>query len=134
MINFLKKRLLSLRRDAVMLVFAVRDPRTPFKLKLAALGAAGYLITPIDLIPITIPVAGLIDDLIIVPAIVGAVARRLPDGVHEDAGMKADQWIGRHFQHPVRLILIVLAILIVVWIALLALAIWLLALVFGRLF
>ena len=47
---------------------AARDPRTPLMAKLLAGAVAAYAFSPIDLIPDFIPVLGLIDDFLIVPA------------------------------------------------------------------
>jgi uncharacterized membrane protein YkvA (DUF1232 family) len=43
-----------------------RDPRVPRRRKLLLIGLAGYLALPIDLVPDFIPVAGQLDDAIVV--------------------------------------------------------------------
>ncbi|KKC26537.1 membrane protein [Sphingomonas sp. SRS2] len=58
----------SLKRDVVALWIAARDPRTPLSAKLLAGAVAAYALSPIDLIPDAIPLLGLLDDLLIVPA------------------------------------------------------------------
>ncbi|MCM0019993.1 MAG: YkvA family protein [Tagaea sp.] len=57
-----------LKRDVGALWLAARDPRTPALAKFVALATAAYALSPIDLIPDFIPVLGLLDDLILVPA------------------------------------------------------------------
>ena len=57
----------SVKRDALALWIAARDPRTPWFAKALALAVAAYAFSPIDLIPDFIPVIGYLDDLIIVP-------------------------------------------------------------------
>jgi len=53
--------------DCFMLVTRLaRDPRVPRRRKLLLLGLAGYLALPFDLVPDFIPVAGQLDDAIIV--------------------------------------------------------------------
>ena len=47
---------------------AARDPRVTVGAKLLAGAVAAYALSPIDLIPDAIPVIGLLDDLLIVPA------------------------------------------------------------------
>jgi uncharacterized membrane protein YkvA (DUF1232 family) len=53
--------------DCILLVTRLlRDPRVPQRRKLLLLGLAGYLALPFDLVPDFIPVAGQLDDAIIV--------------------------------------------------------------------
>src|SRR2546427_9358220 len=53
--------------DCIVLVTRLaRDPRVPRSRKLLLLGLAGYLALPFDLIPDFIPVAGQLDDAIVV--------------------------------------------------------------------
>ncbi|HEX8364805.1 MAG TPA: DUF1232 domain-containing protein [Allosphingosinicella sp.] len=58
----------ALKRDAVALWIAARDPRVPWHAKAVAGAVAAYALSPIDLIPDLIPVLGYLDDLLIVPA------------------------------------------------------------------
>jgi len=44
----------------------VKDPRVPRRSKLVLLAAVGYVISPIDILPEMIPVAGILDDLFLV--------------------------------------------------------------------
>ncbi len=68
-----------IRRDALALWIAARDPRTPWHAKALAACVAAYAFSPIDLIPDFIPVLGLVDDLVIVPLGILLVARLVPD-------------------------------------------------------
>ena len=53
--------------DCLVLVHRLlRDPRVPRRWKLALLGLVGYLALPFDLVPDFIPVAGQLDDAIVV--------------------------------------------------------------------
>lgn len=53
--------------DCIVLVTRLaRDPRVPRRRKLVLLGLVGYLALPFDLVPDFIPVAGQLDDAIIV--------------------------------------------------------------------
>ena len=57
---------------------AARDERTPLAAKLLAGAVAAYALSPIDLIPDFIPVLGLLDDLLIVPAGIWLVLKLIP--------------------------------------------------------
>lgn len=46
----------ALKRQALVVWFAARDPRTPLFPRLLALAVAAYALSPIDLIPDFIPV------------------------------------------------------------------------------
>lgn len=115
--DFLKRRFITFRRDALMLWYAFRDSRTPFVLKAASLLTALYLLSPFDLIPITIPILGVLDDLVIVPIAVSFLSKRLPDGVREDARIQADRWIARWVKRPLLAALVIFGVLLAVWAA-----------------
>jgi len=82
----------AVRRDAHAIYLAARDPRVPWYAKALAACVAGYALSPIDLIPDFIPVLGYLDDLIIVPLGILAVARLIPPAVlaeHRAAALAA---------------------------------------------
>jgi len=68
----------NLKRDAIALFLASRDPRTPWQAKVLAGLVAAYVLSPIDLIPDFIPVVGYLDELILVPVGIWAVVRLVP--------------------------------------------------------
>lgn len=57
---------------------AARDPRTPWHARVLGLAITAYALSPIDLIPDFIPVLGLLDDLLLVPAGVWLALRLIP--------------------------------------------------------
>ncbi len=71
----------SLKRDTHAVWLAARDPRTPWYAKALGLAVAAYALSPIDLIPDFIPVLGLLDDLLIVPAGLWLTLRLVPPEV-----------------------------------------------------
>ena len=54
------------------------DPRTPVSAKIFLGLAIGYLCMPSDLVPDFIPVLGHLDDVVLVPALVYAALRLIP--------------------------------------------------------
>lgn len=67
-----------LKLDVVAIWLAARDPWVPWRAKAIAGIVAAYALSPIDLIPDFIPVLGLVDDLLIVPAGIWLAVRLIP--------------------------------------------------------
>jgi uncharacterized membrane protein YkvA (DUF1232 family) len=59
----------------VLLHVLLRDPRVPRRRKLLLAALLGYLTMPIDLVPDFIPIAGQLDDAIVVALVVRSVLR-----------------------------------------------------------
>jgi uncharacterized membrane protein YkvA (DUF1232 family) len=74
----------SVKRDAVAVWIAARDPRVPWYAKVVAAATAAYALSPIDLIPDFIPVIGYLDDLVIVPLGIALTIRMIPEGLMEE--------------------------------------------------
>lgn len=86
-----RQRLRALKRDALTVYFAARDPRLPWPLRWLVLAIAAYALSPIDLIPDFIPVRGYLDDLILVPLGVALVVRLTPPAILADARARAER-------------------------------------------
>lgn len=72
----------------ILLQRLLRDERVPRRRKALLVGAAGYLALPFDLVPDFIPVAGQLDDALIV----GLVLRQVLRGAGE--GIVREHWPG----------------------------------------
>jgi uncharacterized membrane protein YkvA (DUF1232 family) len=68
---------------AVLFSRLLRDPRLPRRDKLLVAALLPYLLSPIDLIPDFIPVAGQLDDAVIVALVLRRVVRSRPELVEE---------------------------------------------------
>lgn len=55
----------KLQKEAYVFYFAFKHPETPWYARLIAACAAGYLLSPIQIIPSFIPVIGFMDDLVV---------------------------------------------------------------------
>ena len=84
----LKQRARQLKSEAQVLMIAYKDKRTPLSAKILIGITVGYLLCPIDLIPDFIPVLGLLDDVIIVPALIALSIKLIPQTVLIDAREK----------------------------------------------
>ena len=67
-----------IKADLAALWLASRDGRTPAAAKILAAITVSYALSPIDLIPDFIPVLGLLDDLLLVPAGIWLAIRLIP--------------------------------------------------------
>jgi len=85
LLSNLKSRAKKLKSEAQVLMLAYKDKRTPATAKVLIGITVGYLLSPIDLIPDFIPVLGLLDDLIIVPALIALSIKLIPATVLDDA-------------------------------------------------
>ena len=79
----------ALKRQVALVRLATADPRVPWPAKLLAACILAYALSPIDLIPDFIPVLGLLDDLLLVPAGIWLVLRLIPAAVMADLQDKA---------------------------------------------
>jgi uncharacterized membrane protein YkvA (DUF1232 family) len=89
------ERARSLKRDAVALALALRDPRVPWYVKVLGAGIVAYALSPIDLIPDFIPVLGYLDELVLLPLGLLLVARLIPPGILEEHRAAAAAIIAR---------------------------------------
>ncbi len=104
----------SIKRDAITLWLAARDPRTPWYAKALAALVAAYALSPIDLIPDFIPVLGYLDDLLIVPLGIMAVVALVPDELMTELRAKAAEMAERPVSR------VAAAVFIAIWIAAIA--------------
>lgn len=68
----------ALKRDAIAILLALRDPRTPRLAKVTGFLTCAYAFSPIDLIPDFLPVVGQLDDLLLVPIGILLTRRLIP--------------------------------------------------------
>jgi uncharacterized membrane protein YkvA (DUF1232 family) len=116
-----RKRARQLKLEVYTLYLAYRDPRVPWYAKVFAACVAGYVFSPIDLIPDVIPILGYLDELVLIPLAVLAARRMIPPEVLDDCRARAETVMreGR----PVNRI--AAAVVVVIWIALAGMATWL---------
>ncbi len=102
------------RRDLAVLFMAAKEPRTPGRVRVLLLLTILYLLSPIDLIPDTIPVVGVLDDAVLVPAAVAGLLHLVPQDVRQRSEQQAD-WLLRHGGT----VLVLAGVIVVLWLALL---------------
>ncbi len=108
----LKTKAKLIKRQSMVLYFAVRDPRTPIGVKLLAGAIVAYALSPIDLIPDFIPILGYLDEIILLPLAIAFALRLLPERVLHDAKVQAESALSRPKNYKAA------AIIVLIWIAL----------------
>ena len=100
-----------LKKEILILYYAMKDKRTTLLSKIPALVSVLYLLSPIDLIPDFIPFAGYVDDLVVVPLLLNLSIRLLPEEVREESMVLASRNKRKFQLIGVAIIIILLALL-----------------------
>lgn len=77
---------------ALVLYYTLQSDKVSVKDKAVIIGALGYLISPLDLIPDAFPIAGLTDDLTVLLFVLKKVWGDVSEDVKEKAKAKLSQW------------------------------------------
>lgn len=83
---------------ALILFYALKSPDTSAADRTIIIGALGYFILPVDLVPDFIPVAGYGDDLGALLWAVARVAKNITPAVKQQAKDKLHDWFGDYDQ------------------------------------
>ena len=101
----------ALKRESLALYYAARYARTPWYVKLIAGAIVAYALSPLDLIPDFIPVLGLLDELLLLPAGIWLALRLVPEPVLAESRMRADAALERPTSRTAAVVIVL------VWIA-----------------
>jgi len=85
----IKERVAQLKTDVPAAFLALKRKETPPLAKALIAFAVAYALSPIDLIPDFIPVLGLLDDVIILPALIALAVKTIPPEVMEECRKEA---------------------------------------------
>ena len=77
---------------ALILFYMLQSNKVSTRDKAVIIGALGYLISPLDVIPDTIPLAGLSDDLAVLIYVLHKVWGETNDDIREKAKSKLSKW------------------------------------------
>lgn len=81
-------------RRALTLYYAAQSPTTPAWARAVVVGALGYFIALIDVVPDLTPVLGYTDDLGVLAAALVAIARSVTPEIEARAARRAAEWLG----------------------------------------
>ena len=92
--KFGRKAGIKVTYAALLLYYVLKNPATSSKDRAKIIGALGYFILPIDLIPDFIPIAGYTDDLAALVWGVYCVIKGITPEVKASAALKLHEWFG----------------------------------------
>lgn len=95
--NVAKKVGATVIRPVFLLYYLLQDKNTPVRHKAYIIGALGYFILPIDLVPDTLlPVIGFTDDLAVLKLILSLVKDSITPAIRNRADLKISELFGTH--------------------------------------
>ena len=94
--KYAKKAGLKVAYLAVLLYYVLKNPDTPNRDKAVIVGALGYFILPVDLMPDLIPGLGLADDFSALVLAFRAVSVNVNPVVREQTKVKLREWFGEY--------------------------------------
>ncbi|MBQ6763070.1 MAG: DUF1232 domain-containing protein [Bacteroidales bacterium] len=97
--RFARKAGIKVCYAALLLYYVLKSPMTTSKDRAKIIGALGYFILPIDLLPDFIPVAGYTDDLAALVWGVYCVIKSITPEVKAQAAEKLHEWFGEFDDH-----------------------------------
>ena len=78
--------------EALILFYTLQSDKVSVKDKAIIIGALGYLISPLDVVPDAIPIVGLSDDLSVLVYVLQKVWGDVSDDVKQRAQEKLSKW------------------------------------------
>ena len=84
---------------ALLLYYVLKSPSTSGKDRAKIIGALGYFILPIDILPDFIPIAGFTDDLAALTWGIYCVIKSITPEVKANAAAKLHEWFGDFDDH-----------------------------------
>lgn len=95
-INTAKKAGIAVVYAGLVLFYTFKKTSTPAWAKTTIIGALGYFISPLDVIPDIIPAAGFSDDLGVLLLAIAAVAMYIDNESKQKAREKLKVWFGEY--------------------------------------
>ena len=105
----------SLKQQIFTLFYAFKDAGTPWYAKLTSILSIVYLLSPADLIPDVVPLAGYIDDLFVVPFLINMSSKLLPSHVKLVAEEKARKNNKKLIAYSVIAIIVLIGLLVLLF-------------------
>lgn len=91
----LKKAGANLIYEVLQLFYVAQNPNVPMKIRAAMIAPLGYFISPVDLIPDLMPVAGYTDDAAVIAMSIAFAHAYIDDEIRRKAKDKLVSFFGR---------------------------------------
>ncbi|MBO7641355.1 MAG: DUF1232 domain-containing protein [Bacteroidales bacterium] len=95
--RYAKKAGIKVVYAALLLYYVLKSPLTTKGDRAKIIGALGYFVLPIDLLPDTIPIVGYTDDLAALTWAIYAVAKNITPEIKAQAKAKLAEWFGDEY-------------------------------------
>ena len=115
--KFLRAIVHNIRVQAHTVWLCARDPELGWPLRIFAVAIAGYALSPIDLIPDFIPVIGLLDDVILIPAGIWLFCKLAPPDIYARNLQLAQAASSRPVSKAAAVVIILLWVAAAIWLA-----------------
>ena len=115
--KFLRAIVYNIKVQAHTVWLCARDPELGWPLRIFALAIAGYALSPIDLIPDFIPVIGLLDDAILIPAGIWLFCKLAPPDIYARNLQLAQAGSSRPASKPAAVVIILIWVASAIWLA-----------------
>ena len=86
----IKKRLYNIKNQIPAVYLALKKKETPWYAKVLAGITIAYALSPIDLVPDFIPVLGYLDDAVLLPLLIVATRKAIPEKIMEACEREAE--------------------------------------------
>ncbi len=103
-LKFAKKAGIKVIYLALLLFYTLQQKETPMKAKSVIVGALGYFIFPMDLIPDFIPIVGFSDDLTALAGALVMVAMHVNEDTKKKARERLQIWFGDYDENELETI------------------------------
>lgn len=110
MFDKMKKKASFIKTKSSQLYLVIKSGKAPWLVKIIGFLTIAYALSPVDLIPDFIPVLGYLDDLIILPLLIGICVKLIPnelwDSYEEEAVLLWQQGKPTKWYYAVPIIMI----------------------------
>lgn len=81
----------SIKEYVLIMFFAFRHPKTPRYIRRILVLVGIYVISPIDFVPDYLPIVGMVDDALAMPAVLYLLTNLLPPSVRRECELSASR-------------------------------------------